>query len=969
MPGLFQTKGTDLASIAAAACYERSGERTEREFLEIYGGEFRSFSEGKESGYTQVERDTADLLHADYMHAREDCGLTNSEFTRASTMVGLARGLMMSKGYKMSEILAGKVPDEEKKQIGREVLESFYSPKACGKMLAKAMKAYSDFDISQEIPLATGKTCSSKDDLRAAVSTPEGKIQTAGVIESFYNGAQELRQTLIFLSGNKLGSDFVIDEHRSNETYASYAAEMTEDDMIRKTRVGALCSTVKTCRFDSLSRAVVEASYTQQQLQDMHIGVGKQILGDQLTATVAELDETLEQHISQGKSLGDTKSYMGLALSRAAAGYVANSKAPKDLQAIESVMSGFGKERDKVLGDRLPAEQRAQIKAGVIPDASFSRLDRARKEKMFDAFTMDTEIGSKEDKAFREEFLRPEVLFESRDLRKTAYDQKKSAIEDINMRLKSVGLSGVQKDTLTAMRNDFERKTKYLGITLRQPPKEETKVEDFTLDAQFSDAFKDAFLKAADSKYMHDAKSEFQQQNPGVFAGMDDRDFLDLKLLTGYPDKDRKDAAKTYLQDYFSGDPAKREKCLDMFYDMYDAIDPTKLDLSCLTHKDKPTGPDMTDSEKDLLTFMEAWKFDQGSEVKMKENPSYLTKRYPSTEDQIRFRAKQDLMGGYAPFIASTFSRNELDPSGRRVPKEVADAMKTQRDYSENLVSISTAQYKAQMQLLDGDKEKGGVDLSKNIDSDFQIRVKDETMQFYDAFGVLAGANAVKEREALGLSELDMIYIDGKSAKEKYTGMSERDIKNQVMGDLCSGEHRVEIASLLKEKDGTFRVNVSSVKPNLHALDEIDKGQRSAARRFFDFGATKIETRADKSDKLWAKDPEGKDRKEGIRADLGSKILTKVSEKKKAEFEAQAEAAASEKTADATKVEMSLDELAGKNAKGMTGHEKRVALQEKAAEASPLTLQVPPAQKEAKTEEAPSLPVPPAKGQGMASKK
>lgn len=886
MPGLFQTKGTDLTSMAEVSYYARSSEGLDEAFFEFYGGSFKAFLSGVKPTDYSYDRETEELIHSDYLHAQEECGFTNSEFTRASTMVGLGRGILLSRGYKFSEILAGKVSEEEKKQVGREVLESFYSPKACGKLFARVVKAYSAVDFSQEIPLATGKTCATKDDLRAAVSTPEGKMQMAGVLDAYANGAQEVRQSIQFLAGDAMGMEFHSEKNRGNETYAAFAEEMSDEDQIGKFKIGVLSNTVGLNRLGFFPQYFIQSKQAQEQYQGEKTIFKRTLEGDWVSSSVAQLDETLEQFISQGTSVGKTKFYPGKTLKYAAAEYEKKGTPPKDMQTVVSAMTGFGAQKEKVIAGALKSTEFDQFQDSIVRDIAFSRLSRDEKEKIIDEFTPGIEADSKEGKALKAETLRPDV-FKSRNIREQLASREGNAVRVLGKELQRVGLSKEKKDTLTAFRNESERRKKYLDISLREPLKEANRPEEFTTEAKFSPAFKAAFLKATDSTYMQEALSELTAQNPTVLAGIDARDFLDLKLLPGHPEQERKEAAKAFLQDYVSGDPVKREKCLDMFYDMYDSIDPLKFDLSCLSSTEEPTGPDMTDSEKDLLTFMEAWKFEQGSEMKMKENPSYLARRYPTTADQIRFRTKQDLFDNYATVLPILYGKNGLQSSGGSLDDTSTKNMQRMPEISGNVISFSTAHYTAQMRLLDEDKDTGSVDMSKNIDADFGVKITDDSVGFLRTFGVMGGSTAEKDRAELGLDELDMVYIDGKSAKEKYAGMSESDIKDHVMDDLCSGEHRVEMATLLKEKDGTFRVNVSSVKPNLHALDEIDKGQRSAARRFFDFGATKIETRADKSDKLWAKDPEGKDRKEGIRADLGQKILSKVSEKKKKEFEEQ----------------------------------------------------------------------------------
>lgn len=360
------------------------------------------------------------------------------------------------------------------------------------------------------------------------------------------------------------------------------------------------------------------------------------------------------------------------------------------------------------------------------------------------------------------------------------------------------------------------------------------------------------------------------------------RDFIDMvEPDARLSEEEVREKAAQLAEDYMSDDPELRKNRLKEFLDRIDAVDITGLDYSCLTGHDmgERTEPyNLTPSERDVLTLLTIARADQAVAVKLLENPNYLKERYLDEKDRFLFELKQELLitKGFSNYFSNVLLPNNGLSAGfaplEAIPNDhVRDAMALSPAfgafvYSQSKAALYDQPAKESLQFKFPDslgRELNGIVTQKKLTStqkNFVLNAFDRT------FGVLTGNKFAKEYMAdAGLSQEDMIFIDGESLAEKMqkeypnlTGYQRTDTaKHLTIQAMLSGQHRVEVASLQRNGKDSYSFQIAAMEADLHAMDRYElQEEHSAFRRAFNFGLTKIKTRADRADELWKKDPE-----------------------------------------------------------------------------------------------------------------
>lgn len=412
--------------------------------------------------------------------------------------------------------------------------------------------------------------------------------------------------------------------------------------------------------------------------------------------------------------------------------------------------------------------------------------------------------------------------------------------------------------------------------------------EEFDLSTKLSDAFVTGLKAQKQESPLQKAVDDYFRAHPQSVRGTEKKDFYSLPYIDeDLPPKDLNPTVSEYFNDYFSGDERKRKNCLDVIFDRYDALDPTDLDLSCLSEKTAHEGLELTESEKDLLKFEKIMSMDEMIMSKKAENPEYFEKRYSSETDKARFNAKRNLINSYKDYYNDLLYANGISPEGTRSvdPSIYSSYLSKDCCYANTLVAV-TDEYNTQMKLLDEKNSPDGSKWDDNMESSAIVKITDKDSK--DSYSdVLGGFLDEKKCDYLknnfGLDMGDVFFIDGKSAKSYFNGpQTNNEYREKIMDTLRSGEHRVEFANVLTDKLGSYRLSITSIKPDMHALDAEEKSAKHGKfRRFFDFGPSKIKTTADKSDILWKDDKNKTLRHDDIRLNLSANILNNVKNIKK----------------------------------------------------------------------------------------
>lgn len=377
---------------------------------------------------------------------------------------------------------------------------------------------------------------------------------------------------------------------------------------------------------------------------------------------------------------------------------------------------------------------------------------------------------------------------------------------------------------------------------------------------------------------------------------MDHRDFVEMMNLS--PEKseeEQREYVRNFIGDYTSGDPELRKKCLDDIYDRDDSFNPAALDLSCLKGTDtgsrEPGG--LTNSEKDFMSLIGAFRREQALSVKLKENPGYAQERFGSApRKQAEYEARRmAMMNGLISYTDNMLRNNGFN---ERLHRGNAAPMAGDGEYV--AADLAVGLYRNSMERLQG---------GRTGENRLNFSLSPENGNIYGLSGQLAAGKTTNQMKAnaaaafdtslatlyrselpvsamnkMGLDVLDLIHVDGLPARErygnKYANLSEweqnRMIKAEVMGAVMEGQ-RVDAVTLEMRADGKLRPVAHTLEADLHAYDQMEKrNEHSAFRRFFDRGPGKIQTKADIVDRKNREDRQGEARAGQITSDIAKRV-------------------------------------------------------------------------------------------------
>lgn len=357
-----------------------------------------------------------------------------------------------------------------------------------------------------------------------------------------------------------------------------------------------------------------------------------------------------------------------------------------------------------------------------------------------------------------------------------------------------------------------------------------------------------------------------------------------------------KQNAQEFARD-FMGD--QREKRLNEFYDRIDSIDIAQLDYSCLTEPNPPKREAkglLTKSEHDMYKLLTALRADQAVNDHMKDYPEYMDIRYPSWDAKKEFEWKRDLMtNGFQTYLTMVLLANNDLSSGFR---EISGAKNATEQFEFTVLAPAFAcfAYSQKMAILKG--EPYNQSLKFKIPDCFSDRLyhlyheqdgnaSAASLQFADDFleqtlkVIWKDDTMETSMKQFNLGLGDLVFVEGESLSEridkKFPDLSpderEKRIKIEAIKVLLKGEEHVDIARFQTNERGDYSLHISTLEPDLHALDQHEiQREHSAFHRAFDFGLSKIKTRADRADELQKNDKDRSKRYGDVRSGIYNKI-------------------------------------------------------------------------------------------------
>lgn len=447
---------------------------------------------------------------------------------------------------------------------------------------------------------------------------------------------------------------------------------------------------------------------------------------------------------------------------------------------------------------------------------------------------------------------------------------------------------------------------------------------------EFSDELKNAINEWRSSENrLEEYKGEIEKIIPQSENKWDRRDLADMiRLEPGKTPEEEKAYIHSAMEDMESGDPERKKKWLDSFFDKVDSYDPRNLDLSCMRGEDKEIREPgkLTASERDFMKMLENFRRGQAISAKSKENPDYIEQRYQTPEAQEKMKMKHEYAtvgtGIYMTQLLMHNSYNQLldvvVPYSMDTGIDNAKAASVNLQRYDNFMSgMENRDFKPEIRFsLTPDKGNlYGLDKqleSGTLSAEMKINAVD---MFESTIGPLYDKSVEKDRmKAIGVDQFDLIHLNGKSVNElcgeKYKNLpdSERSrmMEAEVMGAVMSGKAHVDLINIEKGGDGMLKTVTYPVHPDLHAYDNMEKqAEYGRLRRMINRGPGKIKTKADMIDKM-EKDLAGK---EPLTRESERRINEKLSKVNETVKEKQPEVKKAEEKKEVGKKGISLSEL------------------------------------------------------------
>lgn len=689
------------------------------------------------------------------------------------------------------------------------------------------------------------------------------------------------------------------------EAYYNYMDPDTRDLPKRTDRTKQLADMLAAAGKKLLETALPDVDFSDLSQLEEHrerFELLRQLLQDYGTLAKDEAKARMEEQTPELKDLYQQAGKAGKFLTLLCDATQGKEKDPEKLAAIRYAFSEMGEElRGKSLADCLNGNTFSKI--ALTMEAAEGIVIDGYEQELPHPFTLSKEDREKQQKSLKEQ---QENLEKKIDTAQRKLERYQKSIE----RRDGLGAEGIAADAekihivdqrLRRMKQQ-ERFTKGRLTLLENTEAAERAVEGkaapvgLTTDAVFSPQLKAAIKNlnvamtaANDAAHAVAAKKGVQQ------GQMDLRDFNEMVGVDAWTSEEKaRELAEAYAEDYLDGAPGLRKARLDEFYDRIDSVDINALDLSCLMGSDRGKRREpglLTDSERDVLKLISLVRANQTISTKAKENPGYLEARYPTKEARLRYELTQNLVTtfGFNNFLTmGVLSNNGINQGLKEMEGQLPVMSETAM-----AAQIALQAYRQNMATLLGKEadpsikftvpEKFAETLYEYAKPEQPGEVRRPDGYYFDCtVGAILKSSVTKSyMEENGLELEDMIFIDGQSLREKFgaecEGLASADrtkrMKHEAARAMFGGEHRVELATVQTNPHGTYSIQVAAVQPDLHALDELEKANEySQTRRAFSFGLTKIETRADRADKLWKNDPDRETRQVGIRDTMVKRI-------------------------------------------------------------------------------------------------
>ena len=345
---------------------------------------------------------------------------------------------------------------------------------------------------------------------------------------------------------------------------------------------------------------------------------------------------------------------------------------------------------------------------------------------------------------------------------------------------------------------------------------------------------------------------------------------------------------RDFVKAYVSGQPEKREPYLT---DLFDELQNFRWN------------PDITSGsvmESNLASIVDHSKKFCYLQNLISDNKDYYEEHFPNPQDRIALEAAVDMSTSITPLISHVLAENNYEYSLEERPREEVRLIDTK---ASAMLRAQTAEhvYRQQMDTLEGrtadhtlnlrfneginrslcfigkDLEKARKQLAAGKEKpDLRTDLWTEASSTFDSVfdAISPGSSQGKEQTRLGLDQFDMIYIDGKSVREacsgKYRNASPAELnklmKGEVIHALTSGRNRVELATVQRDKDNHAHLSISSVEPDIRAIEPTVKEDYSAIRRIFNRGPFRCKTRTERLETLKSAD-EGKEARQAAMAE------------------------------------------------------------------------------------------------------
>lgn len=372
---------------------------------------------------------------------------------------------------------------------------------------------------------------------------------------------------------------------------------------------------------------------------------------------------------------------------------------------------------------------------------------------------------------------------------------------------------------------------------------------------------------------------EHKIDNPG-----DTRDFSGMIDTKGLDNAQIEEKTKLALEDYYSGDPQRRKKVLDEFYNRAESFDLRSLDLSLLTTNPPRDPAKRAKSAEDLVRLYEVVVYDQTRETKLKENPEYRADRYSDPEKHAQYVHLEKGLKMVAPYFYQVVFANSGYDQALKVHDVKMMRASVLPECTASMI-VETKRFYDRAAHMEGKKTDGVLPFVAVSEMENLLDVRKNPER--NAAGLSAQLRTLyisefqtdkKEWEKGGITQLSQIFfIDGKTAEEycgnRFSNLPEQErekrIEAEIMTAIASGEHHVDIATMSPTKEGTLDIQMYSIKADLHALD---KKQREKEGMF----ASLISKKADKT---WNNDKDRASRLEKEQQNLSERMVSTIQRK------------------------------------------------------------------------------------------